>query len=96
MSKTIVITGGTGGIGYQEALLLATAGHTVIITGRSQMSGDAAVEYFLHFDGGLFTSVLKVFNSDKERLWSVTGRCSHLVGLFVFNVDKHLPSQMFL
>jgi len=34
-SKIIVITGGTGGIGYQEALLLAAEApkHTIVVTG---------------------------------------------------------------
>jgi NAD(P)-dependent dehydrogenase (short-subunit alcohol dehydrogenase family) len=44
MSKTVVITGGTGGIGYQCALQLATDGHTVIITGRSESTGNVAVK----------------------------------------------------
>jgi len=42
-NKTIVITGGTGGIGKQTALALATLGAQVIITGRSQASGEAAL-----------------------------------------------------
>jgi NAD(P)-dependent dehydrogenase (short-subunit alcohol dehydrogenase family) len=35
-AKVIVITGGTGGIGYQEALLLGNfpEKHTIVITGR--------------------------------------------------------------
>lgn len=44
--KVIVITGGTGGIGYQEALALATAddkAHTIVVTGRSQGSAATAV-----------------------------------------------------
>jgi len=45
MSKVIVITGGTGGIGFQEAVMLAEmpAKHTIIITGRNRASGEAAV-----------------------------------------------------
>mmetsp|Transcript_87917 Transcript_87917/g.175865 ORF Transcript_87917/g.175865 Transcript_87917/m.175865 type:complete len:321 (+) Transcript_87917:40-1002(+) len=44
MAKIIVITGGTGGIGYQVALELSKSpGNTVVITGRSQGSGDKAV-----------------------------------------------------
>jgi len=42
-NQTIVITGGTGGIGKQTALALATLGAQVIITGRSQASGEAAL-----------------------------------------------------
>ena len=43
--KTIVITGGTGGIGYQTALALAAVedgANTIVITGRSQGSAEKA------------------------------------------------------
>ncbi len=42
--KIVLITGGTGGIGKQTALGLAKAGAEVIVTGRSQASGEAAVQ----------------------------------------------------
>jgi NAD(P)-dependent dehydrogenase (short-subunit alcohol dehydrogenase family) len=42
-SKVIVITGGTGGIGYQEALALAQEKHTIVVTGRSKESAEKAV-----------------------------------------------------
>ncbi len=42
-NKTVLITGGTGGIGKQTALALARLGAQVIVTGRSQASGEAAV-----------------------------------------------------
>ena len=41
--KTVLISGGTGGIGKQTALALATQGAHVIVTGRSRASGEAAV-----------------------------------------------------
>ena len=43
--KVVVITGGTGGIGYQAALAIAKANlaNTVVITGRSATSGQEAV-----------------------------------------------------
>jgi len=40
--KTIVITGGTGGIGLQSALGLAKSGARVIITGRNATRGEEA------------------------------------------------------
>lgn len=40
---TIFITGGTGGIGYQTALQLATLGAQVVVSGRSAESGNVAV-----------------------------------------------------
>jgi NAD(P)-dependent dehydrogenase (short-subunit alcohol dehydrogenase family) len=42
-NKTVLITGGTGGIGKQTALALAKLGAQVIVTGRNQASGEAAV-----------------------------------------------------
>ena len=44
MSKTIVVTGGTGGIGYFTARELARQGHEVVVTGRNLERGKAAVE----------------------------------------------------
>jgi len=42
--QTIIITGGTGGIGYQAALALARQGHRVVVTGRNAERGGEAVE----------------------------------------------------
>lgn len=41
--KTVLITGGTGGIGYETALGLAKLGATVIVTGRDATRGTKAV-----------------------------------------------------
>ena len=41
-TKTVVITGATGGIGYQSALGIAKTGARVIITGRNTERGEAA------------------------------------------------------
>ncbi|MFT5680254.1 MAG: NAD(P)-dependent dehydrogenase (short-subunit alcohol dehydrogenase family) [Myxococcota bacterium] len=41
-NRTIVITGATGGIGFQSALGLARTGARVIVTGRNQERGEAA------------------------------------------------------
>lgn len=43
-NETIVITGGTGGIGFQSALTLAKSGARLVITGRSPESGQEAVQ----------------------------------------------------
>src|SRR5258705_11233738 len=42
--KTAVITGATGGLGYETALALAGAGAKVVLTGRSDAKGRAALE----------------------------------------------------
>ena len=41
-THTVVITGGTGGIGYQSALGLAKTGAHVVITGRDKARGEEA------------------------------------------------------
>jgi len=41
MSKTILITGATDGIGFEAAKLFARDGHTVLVHGRSQTKVDA-------------------------------------------------------
>jgi len=40
--RIIIITGGTGGIGFQSALSIARSGARVIITGRNKERGEAA------------------------------------------------------
>jgi NAD(P)-dependent dehydrogenase (short-subunit alcohol dehydrogenase family) len=41
--KTMVVTGGTGGIGRQTAIALARAGASVVITGRDRARGEAGL-----------------------------------------------------
>lgn len=43
MSKTIVITGGTSGIGFNSAIGLAKKGDRIIVTGRNKERGEAGV-----------------------------------------------------
>jgi NAD(P)-dependent dehydrogenase (short-subunit alcohol dehydrogenase family) len=42
--KTAVITGATGGLGYETALALAGAGAAVVLTGRNDAKGQAAIQ----------------------------------------------------
>jgi len=41
--KTIIITGGTGGIGKETAIGLSKLGAHIIITGRNQQRGEQSV-----------------------------------------------------
>jgi NAD(P)-dependent dehydrogenase (short-subunit alcohol dehydrogenase family) len=42
--RTAVVTGATGGLGYETALALAKAGAEVILTGRDDQKGQSALE----------------------------------------------------
>ena len=44
LGKTAIVTGATGGLGYEAALALARAGAEVILTGRDDRKGQSAVE----------------------------------------------------
>ncbi len=50
-ARTTVITGGTGGIGFQSALGIAESGAHVIITGRDRDRGEAAVDEIIEETG---------------------------------------------
>ena len=42
--RLIIVTGGTGGLGYETALALARAGAEVILAGRNRSKGEAALK----------------------------------------------------
>jgi NAD(P)-dependent dehydrogenase (short-subunit alcohol dehydrogenase family) len=44
LDRTAVVTGATGGLGYETALALAKAGSEVILTGRDDRKGLSAIE----------------------------------------------------
>jgi NAD(P)-dependent dehydrogenase (short-subunit alcohol dehydrogenase family) len=44
LGRTVVVTGATGGLGYETALALAKAGSEVILTGRDDRKGQRALE----------------------------------------------------
>jgi NAD(P)-dependent dehydrogenase (short-subunit alcohol dehydrogenase family) len=44
LGRTAVVTGATGGLGYETALALAKAGTEVILTGRDDAKGQSAVD----------------------------------------------------
>jgi NAD(P)-dependent dehydrogenase (short-subunit alcohol dehydrogenase family) len=44
LGRTVVVTGATGGLGYEAALALAKAGAEVILTGRDDRKGQSAIE----------------------------------------------------
>jgi NAD(P)-dependent dehydrogenase (short-subunit alcohol dehydrogenase family) len=42
--RTVVVTGATGGLGYETTLALAKAGSEVVLTGRDDRKGQSAIE----------------------------------------------------
>jgi NAD(P)-dependent dehydrogenase (short-subunit alcohol dehydrogenase family) len=44
LGRTAVVTGATGGLGYETSLALAKAGSEVILTGRDDRKGQSAIE----------------------------------------------------
>jgi NAD(P)-dependent dehydrogenase (short-subunit alcohol dehydrogenase family) len=44
LGRTAVVTGATGGLGYETALSMAKAGSEVVLTGRDDRKGQSAVE----------------------------------------------------
>jgi NAD(P)-dependent dehydrogenase (short-subunit alcohol dehydrogenase family) len=44
LGRSVVVTGATGGLGYETALALAKAGAEVILTGRDDRKGQSAIE----------------------------------------------------
>jgi len=44
IGRTAVVTGATGGLGYETALALAKAGAEVVLTGRDDRRGQSAIE----------------------------------------------------
>jgi len=49
--RTVVITGGTGGIGFQSALGIAKTGAHLLITGRNRERGEAALQRIIDETG---------------------------------------------
>jgi NAD(P)-dependent dehydrogenase (short-subunit alcohol dehydrogenase family) len=44
LGRSAVVTGATGGLGYETALALAKAGAEVLLTGRDDRKGQSAIE----------------------------------------------------
>ena len=44
LGKTAVVTGSTGGLGYETVLALAKAGADIILTGRDDRKGQSALD----------------------------------------------------
>jgi NAD(P)-dependent dehydrogenase (short-subunit alcohol dehydrogenase family) len=77
--KVIVITGGTGGIGYAEALDLAMLRNTVIITGRNRERGEEAVKKLKSASGN---DDIHLFIGDVSQQAQVRAMAAEIMGAF--------------
>lgn len=73
--RTILITGGTGGIGKQTALALARLGATVIITGRNLASGQVAAEEIRQTSGNPQVDILAADLSTRDGVNALVSQC---------------------
>jgi len=48
LGRTAVVTGATGGLGYETALALSKAGAEVILTGRDDRKGRPEIDKISH------------------------------------------------
>ncbi len=80
--KTVVVTGGTKGIGYETARGLASLGTTVLLVGRDATRGLAAVESIQHQTGNTKISFLQADISNlaevRRLAESITTHVSHV------------------
>jgi NAD(P)-dependent dehydrogenase (short-subunit alcohol dehydrogenase family) len=66
--KTVLVTGGTGGIGYETARGLAALGATVIIVGRNASRGATAVENIQKQTGNTTSSFVQADLSSLDEI----------------------------
>jgi NAD(P)-dependent dehydrogenase (short-subunit alcohol dehydrogenase family) len=78
--KTVVVTGGTKGIGYETARELAARGATVITVGRDATRGADAVASIQHQTGKTTESFLQ---ADLSNLAEVRRLAAHSVHVAV-------------
>ena len=80
--KTVVVTGGSSGIGLETAVALATAGARVVVTARDQGRGEAAVADVRRRSGGddvdLVVFDLGSLASVRQGAADVLARCPRL------------------
>ncbi len=76
-NKIVLITGGTGGIGKQTALTLAKLGAQLVVTGRSQTSGQAAVQELKQLSGSQQIDLLLADLSTRQGVRSLAEQFNH-------------------
>ena len=94
--KIVLITGGTGGIGKQTALTLAKMGAQVVITGRSQTSGEVAVQELKQLSGSQQIDLLLADLSTRQGVSSLAEHFSRRyerLDVLINNVGLAAPKR---
>jgi len=97
--RLIIITGATSGIGYEAALALAGAGAEVVLTGRSDAKGEAALRNIrLRYPNALMRYMhldLSSLDSVKKFSENFASTHSHL-DLLINNAGVMMPPRRYL
>jgi len=95
MTKTIVITGSTKGIGYGLAEEFLKRGHNIVISGRNQEALDKAVSSLSSYKDNVAGSLCDVTNfEDHEKLFAFTKEKFNRVDIWINNAGTSLPRYM--
>lgn len=83
MTKTIMITGATDGIGFETAKMLAPMGHNLLLHGRSREKLATVAEEILAIEG---SSEITTYRADLSDFSQVKG-LSHAIKGDVTSID---------
>jgi NAD(P)-dependent dehydrogenase (short-subunit alcohol dehydrogenase family) len=76
VGRTVVVTGGNGGLGFQTAVALAGMGARLVIVGRDRARSEKALDYFRHASKG---AAAEAYYADLSRLDEVRRLAATLV-----------------
>jgi len=94
--KTVLVTGGTGGIGRETAVGLARMGATVVVTGRDRARGEAAVAGIRQASGNERVSLLLAdlgLQADVRRLAAEAAGAHPRLDVLINNVGYLGPER---